>query len=375
MDWVAGRAAAQADPRVHRLDAPTGGLLLAAKTHVAHRRLAADLAARRISKRYCALVKGVRSGSGRIDMPLSGKPCVSFYAAVPVPAAVLGTDTEASPLSVANAAAEGAQGAAVAAEPDVAAAGPVAHHVPSARHGTLTKVLLWPRTGRTHQLRKHMAYTGTPILGDPRYRGGRPAGPADPRVGALVEPAGDRAEEGELEAVRRAGAGSEAAAASAGGARSVALRDLATPPGSSAASEASLDYVAPLPEAEEPETEAEREEELEEEEQGEEGWDFHRPPVDAEWALAAAALAAASGNGCAGDLLSDGSTPVSLCLWAVGIRFRHPVTGRRTLVDISGWADAVYDAILRREAATARAAACATNAQPRVVAAAGKEAA
>lgn len=38
------------------------------------------------------------------------------------------------------------------------------------RGGCLTTVHLWPLTGRTHQLRRHMQQLGTPMLGDTRYR-------------------------------------------------------------------------------------------------------------------------------------------------------------------------------------------------------------
>eukprot|EP00798_Chlamydomonas_sp_ICE-L_P004990 gene4990-34771_t len=60
----------------------------------------------------------------------------------------------------------------------------------------LTTVHLWPQTGRTHQLRKHMAYTGHPILGDHKYRGPRALGP-EPRVDNQEE--GDEYEEEERE--------------------------------------------------------------------------------------------------------------------------------------------------------------------------------
>ena len=42
-------------------------------------------------------------------------------------------------------------------------------HVRSLKHGWITKVELWPHTGRKHQLRRHMRHVGHPILGDPVY--------------------------------------------------------------------------------------------------------------------------------------------------------------------------------------------------------------
>ncbi|WIA16409.1 hypothetical protein OEZ85_013101 [Tetradesmus obliquus] len=110
---------------VHRLDVNTGGLLLVAKTRAAGTALAADLAQHKMQKRYLALVTGRLEGSGMIDYPLEGKPAVSLFR--------------------------------------------VEQQQPSATYGWLTWVSLWPKTGRTHQLRKHCAYIGHPILGDSHY--------------------------------------------------------------------------------------------------------------------------------------------------------------------------------------------------------------
>ncbi|WIA36607.1 hypothetical protein OEZ86_007895 [Tetradesmus obliquus] len=110
---------------VHRLDVNTGGLLLVAKTRAAGTALAADLAQHKMQKRYLALVTGRLEGSGMISYPLEGKPAVSLFR--------------------------------------------VEQQQPSATYGWLTWVSLWPKTGRTHQLRKHCAYIGYPILGDSHY--------------------------------------------------------------------------------------------------------------------------------------------------------------------------------------------------------------
>ncbi|MCA1750802.1 MAG: pseudouridine synthase [Cryomorphaceae bacterium] len=110
---------------VHRLDAPTTGLLLVAKTGSAMVELGRKFADREVRKRYRAVVFGTLTLSGKIDSPVDGKPAQSICA----------------PLCT----------------------------VPSLRHGSLTLVELEPLTGRTHQLRIHMAGAGHPIVGDAQY--------------------------------------------------------------------------------------------------------------------------------------------------------------------------------------------------------------
>lgn len=109
----------------HRLDAETGGLLICAKTTVAMQRLGRAFAQRRMIKRYQALVRGALRGCGRVTFPLSGDACETEFRSVAVHA--------------------------------------------SAKCGHVTLVDLWPRTGRTHQLRRHMMMIGHPILGDVKY--------------------------------------------------------------------------------------------------------------------------------------------------------------------------------------------------------------
>lgn len=110
---------------VHRLDWGTGGLLLCAKTGTALAALGRIFEERRVQKRYRALAVGRLDGSGRVDVPLDGRAAVSRWAAV--------------------------------------------EHTRSLRPGWLTTVDLWPETGRTHQLRRHLAHLGAPVLGDRPY--------------------------------------------------------------------------------------------------------------------------------------------------------------------------------------------------------------
>ena len=114
---------------VHRLDDRTGGLVAVAKTATANLMLGRSFQERLAHKRYRALVLGRLEGAGVVTMDVAEKPASSRYAAVA--------------------------------------------HTPSTRFGWLTTVDLWPETGRTHQLRVHMAHLGHPILGDDLYTGER----------------------------------------------------------------------------------------------------------------------------------------------------------------------------------------------------------
>jgi len=139
---------------VHRLDAPTSGLVLVALDAEEHRRLTVELSERRILKLYLALVWGhPRPAHGRFDAPLGpdradrrrmrvdagGRPAVTDWA-------VLG----------------------------------------AAPHVAL--VALRPRTGRTHQIRVHLAAAGHPIVGDDLYGGPRHRGVRDPALRAALDP-------------------------------------------------------------------------------------------------------------------------------------------------------------------------------------------
>ncbi len=123
---------------VHRLDMATSGLMLFALGAQMQRRLSSDFAARRIEKHYVALVDGrVRAASGRIELPLAadwarrplqrvdstrGKPSLTDWQ-------LIGFDATLQ----------------------------------------ATRLALQPHTGRTHQLRVHLAAVGHPILGDALY--------------------------------------------------------------------------------------------------------------------------------------------------------------------------------------------------------------
>ncbi|MFN8793441.1 MAG: RluA family pseudouridine synthase [Betaproteobacteria bacterium] len=135
---------------VHRLDQATSGLMLFARGAAMQRALSLRFEQRRVHKRYEAVVAGTPDGAeGEVDMPLrldwpqrprqvtdvfAGKPALTRWRAVgPVPRV----------------------------------------------DGAATRMALFPVTGRSHQLRVHMAFIGHPILGDDLYA---PLPPRAPRL-------------------------------------------------------------------------------------------------------------------------------------------------------------------------------------------------
>lgn len=123
---------------VHRLDKDTSGLLLVAKTDVAQASLMAQFAERSIDKEYLALVRGAPPANrGRVEAPVGRDPRDRQRMAVVASGRDSVTDYEL--LGSADS------------------------------HSLLS---LHPRTGRTHQIRAHLAYLRLPIVGDLRYGGG-----------------------------------------------------------------------------------------------------------------------------------------------------------------------------------------------------------
>ena len=125
---------------VHRLDKDTSGLMVVAKHDAAHRALAAQFADRTLSRTYLALVWGVPSPrAGRIDAPIGRDPKDRKRMAVVARGGKSAiTDYEVERVLVA---------------------------------GTLALVRCTLQTGRTHQIRAHLAHLRTPLVGDPVYGG------------------------------------------------------------------------------------------------------------------------------------------------------------------------------------------------------------
>ena len=130
---------------VHRIDKDTSGLLVAAKTDVAHEGLARQFAAHSIDRRYLALVSGVpKFREGTIDAPLARSSTNRKKIAIVAEGRGKRAVTHWSRLEV-------------------------------LRDATLVECRL--ETGRTHQVRVHMASLGHPLLGDPLYsRSGKTQG-------------------------------------------------------------------------------------------------------------------------------------------------------------------------------------------------------
>jgi RluA family pseudouridine synthase len=127
---------------VHRLDKPTGGLVVVAKSSYAQTELHKMFAQREVQKRYRSVVKGKLEGGGEINADVDGKPSVSFFRAV--------SHYYCRRQEQAQAATSASVGA-------------------NYENDWWTVVDLWPKTGRTHQLRKHVCHIGYPMLGDTRY--------------------------------------------------------------------------------------------------------------------------------------------------------------------------------------------------------------
>ncbi len=121
---------------VHRIDKDTSGLIIAAKNDAAHLALSSQLSDHSLCREYEAVVRGrLREDSGTVDAPIGRHP------------------TDRKRMAVTAKASRNA----------------VTHWEVIARYAGYTHIRCRLETGRTHQIRVHMAYIGHPLLGDFTY--------------------------------------------------------------------------------------------------------------------------------------------------------------------------------------------------------------
>ena len=141
---------------VHRLDKDTSGLLLVAKTERAHENLADQFRAREVFKSYVALVHGqVERDRGEIDEPIARDPRHRTRMAI--------VRSGRSALSIYRA---------------------------RERFGRFTLIDVELKTGRTHQIRVHLACIKHPVVGDETYGSGRDNTVADPKIRSQISKLG-----------------------------------------------------------------------------------------------------------------------------------------------------------------------------------------
>jgi 23S rRNA pseudouridine1911/1915/1917 synthase len=137
---------------VHRIDKDTSGLLVVAKNDAAHLHLSEQLKTHTVSRVYEAIVLGnVKNDSGTVDAPIGRHP------------------TDRKKMAVLRGVGVHAREA-------------VTHYTVVERFGKMTHIRCELETGRTHQIRVHMASLGHPLLGDGVYGGGGTRFEADHRA-------------------------------------------------------------------------------------------------------------------------------------------------------------------------------------------------
>lgn len=136
---------------VHRLDKDTSGVMIVCKTDEAHWQLIKDFESRRVKKTYSAIVCGVPAARGRIEAPIGRHA------------------TNRQKMAIM------AQGRPATTEYSISRAWP-----------QFALLDVHPVTGRTHQIRVHLAHLHHPIVGDERYGGSKRALQAAPTPGVRL---------------------------------------------------------------------------------------------------------------------------------------------------------------------------------------------
>ncbi len=165
-DTLSGVGGALRPGLVHRIDRDTSGLIIAAKNDAAHQALAAQLKDHSLARTYeCVVVGNMRDDKGTVDAPIARDA------------------RDRKRMAVVSGGREA-----------------VTHYEVVARYAGYTHLRCRLETGRTHQIRVHMAYLGHPILGDTVYGAKKPVAGltgqclhavalrfTHPRTGQLVE--------------------------------------------------------------------------------------------------------------------------------------------------------------------------------------------
>lgn len=137
---------------VQRLDKDTTGIMVIAKTPAVHTYLVRQLRDRNIHREYQAVVSGVMTGGGRVDAPIGRHPLHRKRMAV------VDSGKHA-----------------------------VTHYRIMKKYAAHTHLLVRLETGRTHQIRVHMAHLRHPLVGDPIYGGRRRLpGKIPPSLGEVI---------------------------------------------------------------------------------------------------------------------------------------------------------------------------------------------
>lgn len=110
---------------IHRLDGPTSGLVIIAKTYSCRVALGEMMEQRTINKGYEAIIQGKLTCNGLLNTKVQGKEALTKFQSIEV--------------------------------------------IPDLRNDFVTRIKLWPITGRKHQLRIHLSRLGYPIMGDKTY--------------------------------------------------------------------------------------------------------------------------------------------------------------------------------------------------------------
>jgi 23S rRNA pseudouridine1911/1915/1917 synthase len=134
---------------VHRIDKDSTGLMVVARSLLAHTSLVQQLQDRSLGREYEALVMGELTGGGVIDKPIGRHPTQRIKMAV----------VERSPKAQAGLQTGSQSGGKEA----------VTHYRLVKRFSGYTHIACQLETGRTHQIRVHLAHVKHPLLGDPVY--------------------------------------------------------------------------------------------------------------------------------------------------------------------------------------------------------------